>query len=345
MQEYLMEHPSVMNGAILVLVIIGLCIAVAWPSVRERLFLRGSGGGVMPSSQDPSVLLLAYSQGLLVRQMSDGEIGGLHYNLLVTEPLLSSYGDEARTAPPGTLLYRVELPFHTSAHILGLAVSEGWDPLVFQPYLTANKMTRVSLEGTFDQTCLVYAKKGQGVQTRYVLDPRAMEFIVERCSGFHWEIVGDELYFASEPTMTRGVSNAVIAAQAKDFVAQIQPALISRLPGHDLPGRAPYGEHRGKPFACPVCASSLVAEKHWYSCPKGHGDLIAGQQLLAVRDGNTVPDDEPTAAVERRTQLTCPNCSNQMVRTNYVSSGVMIDSCTTCAYRWCDAGELSKIAL
>lgn len=290
------------------------------------------------------ILLSYYTQGNGLEQMSEGLIDGVQYNLVMTSPLASIYG--VPLTPPGALIYRLELPFHTQAHILGVSTAISRSAVAkFGPELASNAMERVELEGEFSKSFTIFAPKGQQMQTRYVFDPKAMDFTLKNCAGYHWEIVGDELYFIADPELTDHRTKGVVIAYAKKFIDEIRPALVSQLAGHNLPGRAPYGQHRSKHMCCPVCGEPMVMEKHWFTCPQKHGRLIGGQGLLAVRQGSIAPGTEQNTVVSRTNHLTCPNCSKPMSPTNYQSTGVIIDSCTACAYRWCDAGELSKIAM
>jgi Zn-finger nucleic acid-binding protein len=95
---------------------------------------------------------------------------------------------------------------------------------------------------------------------------------------------------------------------------------------------------------CPVCSSELVQKDEVFVCPKGHGTLMAGKLLGELKQLN-IPDETPTSQtqVDANKPLVCPHCSAQMQKVNYNDSGIIIDACTNCAYRWLAAGEIKKI--
>lgn len=99
---------------------------------------------------------------------------------------------------------------------------------------------------------------------------------------------------------------------------------------------------------CPACHEKLTETgPDALICPQGHGALVTAKLLR----GDAVGDDAKVQAAEaaqpgkdeRAGGMACPHCGALMTETNYVGSGVMIDVCLACPYRWLDAGELKKI--
>lgn len=96
---------------------------------------------------------------------------------------------------------------------------------------------------------------------------------------------------------------------------------------------------------CPLCSKPISAYKNIFVCPDGHGELVTGGFISGLKDSATDQKiSETPDAYDTSTRLICPNCSNPMEKVNYNNTGIMIDSCTTCPYRWLDSGEAQKIA-
>ncbi|HEY5152940.1 MAG TPA: zf-TFIIB domain-containing protein, partial [Candidatus Saccharimonadales bacterium] len=77
----------------------------------------------------------------------------------------------------------------------------------------------------------------------------------------------------------------------------------------------------------------------WQACPDGHGILINGRNLARIHSRElSAPSLDGQAAPHG--QLTCPNCHNLMINTNYEGSTIKIDSCEHCPFRWLDADDI-----
>jgi hypothetical protein len=56
-----------------------------------------------------------------------------------------------------------------------------------------------------------------------------------------------------------------------------------------------------------------------------------------------INDENPIVSPQINKQINCPNCHKTMTKLNYNNTGILIDSCSNCPYRWLDRGEISKI--
>lgn len=95
---------------------------------------------------------------------------------------------------------------------------------------------------------------------------------------------------------------------------------------------------------CPVCNNPLEhIMKNAFICPKGDGILVTSKQLLE-KDSEIVKHTHDEATTTNRNHdISCPHCHAMMHRVNYSSTGIIIDSCMKCHYRWLDRGEFKKI--
>lgn len=97
---------------------------------------------------------------------------------------------------------------------------------------------------------------------------------------------------------------------------------------------------------CPICSQPLQQKADAYICAQ-HGLLLSGAVLYDIRAGSNkdllVHDSDDPVALTRPHALVCPHCDSDMVTVNYINTGVDIDSCANCQYRWLDKGELVKI--
>jgi Zn-finger nucleic acid-binding protein len=103
--------------------------------------------------------------------------------------------------------------------------------------------------------------------------------------------------------------------------------------------------HMTKVLLCPICANMLHAEsRELLDCPKGHGALITGGHLSNLRE-KPKPANAPKTSTVINTEhaIECPHCTHAMHKVNYNGTGIMIDACAHCHYRWLDAGEAHKI--
>ena len=270
-----------------------------------------------------------------------GVEGGAACSRMVTLP---RKGEDPSLVPAGAALILVELSFTSKLHLLAIAKGSKLDQL--NPTYSGSVMEKAELEGDFDDYFSIYIEKGQGVQLRYVFDPEAMEYVIDFCRKYHWEIIDDTIYFAAKVGLP---DDKTIA----EFIAQIRPALIDKVVAVPLdnPLTASSIDKSEKPkplgksrFKCPICQQNMDEYRHWHECPSGHGQLILGkfltddqikQEFLA--EGGKNQDDEP------HQNITCPACGSPMTPVRYGGSKTAIDSCTSCYYRWLDGGELQKI--
>lgn len=287
---------------------------------------------------DSPVLLTYYTDGNNLHPIKEGFFGDLRYSTFLASNLSMRKG-----SPEAALLYRVELPFTTTIHLVGIPKKTG--AVQLDPTRGKSIMERVDLEGDFSTYFNLFCEKGMQQTARYVLDPKAMVFALDFCQSQNWEIVGNELYFVIASGMRQDPGDATsLHEDIKTFVAEIKPAIGRPLTDKQKAALAPYGKDRRVDLACPLCQSILTNENHYFKCPKGEGVLLTGKQLRNVKKGLlTLPDTRSSLPPRTSSTINCPSCHTTMNRVPYSGSDTIIDSCPDCPYRWLDAGEYKPL--
>ena len=286
------------------------------------------------------ILFAFYTKGNMLLPADRGQVGKLYYDTYITMQGGPLFGEPV--APGGAIIFRVDMPFNTQAHLVGISAKEHIAKLPATAFIDESGLEPVELEGDFNNYFKLFAPADQQTHARYVFDPAAMQFVIDFCANHDWELVYDELYF----TISEDQDAGPLVAKSLEFIKQIQPAIVREFPTEDaLRQKVSYGEYRGDPLACPICKKEMRYQTYWHECPDGHGRLLHAQKLLGFRTGTIKKSiTEPTVNIaDRKTHLICPHCGKEMMPTQYVKRGLIIDSCTKCPYRWLDAGELQKI--
>lgn len=294
-----------------------------------------------PKFMTKTSLLFAFlTKGNMLIRADHGTVNGMYYDMFVTLGAGPLFGEPI--APGGSVIYRLELPFNTQGHLIGISNKKHVTKSASIEFVKQNALVEVELEGDFPNYFKLFCPEGQLTHARYIFDPAAMQFVVDFCANHNWEIVYDELYF----TIDEDQKGDAIIKKSMEFIKQIQPAIIKEFPTKEtIKQKTPYGEWRGDPMLCPICQVKMDYLFDWHECPNGHGRLLHAQKLLGFRRGqikNLSPIINPQP-LERSTDIICPHCNNQMVQTQYAMRDLVIDSCPKCPYRWLDAGELAKI--
>lgn len=275
-----------------------------------------------------SVLLSYYTEGAELMKVASGTMGDMPYTSIATT--------DAKV-----LLYRVELPFTTGVHLLGIPTREGVTQL--NPAASKNLMELVDLEGDYGKYFSLYAEKDQQTQSRYVLDPKGMVFTIDFCQSHNWEIIKNELYFVQtganaedDPTH---MSDDIV-----QFVTEIRPAVQIAPTAQEAKNAMSYGDDRRTNLKCPVCQESMKNSGNYFTCTQGDGVLLTGKHLVELKNGTMLLDVASTVAGNKdRGPLTCPSCNSTMEHLAYNGGSQTIDTCPSCPYRWLDAAEVGKI--
>ncbi len=281
------------------------------------------------------VLLSYYTDGSMLLPIKQGMFGDMYYSAFVTVNV-----EELINGRSAGLIFRVELPFQTSIHLMGIPKAGG--EVRLNPAQIGSLMERADLEGDFNKYFDLFCEKDMQTETRYVLDPKAMLFTLDFCQSQSWEVVANELYFvqtgpnqANDPTL--------LTDDIVQFVREIKPALAKPLTNEQKLQMTPYGKDRRTDLLCPLCQAKLINTGRYFVCPKGEGMLLTGSMLTKLREASSKLPKISVTARDRSGTLDCPSCGNSMEHVAYNGSRTMIDSCSHCAYRWLDAGELNTL--
>lgn len=288
------------------------------------------------STPDTPLLLAYYADGADILPIAKGMIHDMHFTTFTTLGLASQASATDRPA----LFIAVDLPFRTKIHLL--AVPTGFHNIQIDPSKQQGLIEKVDLEGNYDDYFSLFAEKGMQMEARYVLDPAAMEFTIDFCKSYNWEIIKDTLYLViagdNDPNDKTSIKDDIAR-----FVAEIRPAIEDKDNPIEEKLRTPYGDDYRDDLKCPLCNKTLVNKATYMICPDNDGVLINGEHLMQLRQGTlSIPMPTTTAAKQRPEHLICPSCGSQMEHVAYNGSTVIIDSCESCPYRWLDAGELIK---
>ncbi|MES2971295.1 MAG: zf-TFIIB domain-containing protein [Patescibacteria group bacterium] len=280
-----------------------------------------------------SILMTYYTEGMELIPLKKGLIGDMHFTAIAAFSKLIN-GADSRPA----LLFRVELPFHSRVHLLGIPKQSG--AIQLEPAGGKSVMELVELEGDYPKYFSLFAEKEMQAQSRYVLDPKAMVFTIDFCQSHNWEILGGDLYFVQATANVPGDKTNMID-DAVQFVKEIEPAIAIPLTETEIRLRTPYNEERRTDLACPLCNKTLLNEQSFLACPDNHGFLLKATVLLQINRGTVVlPNVSAHENVKRNIPAACPACGEIMKHVPYNGGKTIIDSCNNCPYRWLDAGEL-----
>jgi Zn-finger nucleic acid-binding protein len=308
-------------------ILMGLFIVTAVSgliSYRHRKMFARSG----------SVLLAYYTNGASVRQLASGKIAKMRLSTIVTD-----------SPTGGALLYRVDLPFKTKLHLLGVPKNSNATQL--DPTGKGSVMERVVLEGDYGNYFSLYADTGLQTEARYVLDPAAMAFTVDFCQSHNWEIIGGDLYFLQQDRTGNPGDPTDMYDDINQFVLHIQPALMIKGKSTYNPADEAYGVDDRTDILCPVCGELLTNNQRYFTCPRQHGILLSGKMLPLLASGALKIQNSTYLVASSPTHdqtLTCPSCNHDMHPTKYNGADVTIQTCSHCQYRWLNNDDIVRIA-
>src|SRR5665213_2154042 len=326
-----------------VIVVVGAYLYKLWRKYSLGRFVDNEPSGLADSPAN-SVILSYYTAGHSVINANRGKLDDMSYSLYATGPQDNRATGSVPYVEEDAAIYALDLPFNTESHFVGLSKQHKLNRLQFESFLKSSGMEKVVLEGDFPDYFDIYAAKDQQFEVRTVLNPEAMSFVVDYCQSHFWEINDSELYIVATSTDKSNSGNPSIIEESQQFVRQIKPALLPGEPGAPaVHHEVPYGEYDGPALPCPICQQTMTMSDAWQACPAGDGILINGRNLERLhRHDLKIPSLDAKDTPHK--QLTCPNCHNPMITTNYEGSNIQIDSCEHCPFRWLDASDLALLA-
>lgn len=281
------------------------------------------------SLPNTSVLLTQYTDGTQLLPVGTGEVSGRPYSAITTTDLKM-------------LLIRVELEFTSQLHLLG--VPKNTKATQIDPATTKGVMEPVKLEGDYNNYFDLYCEAGQQIQSRYILDPKAMLFTVDFCRSHNWEIIDNVLLFLQTSSNNPNDPTDMFD-DIEGFISTIKPALAIPPSQLDLKNSTPYGVDRRPSLNCPLCHAAMSNTHGYFLCPNNDGLSCNAANLYQIRTGKLkVPDIEnPKQPDGARSNLVCPSCQSTMVKVPYNGGIFTMDTCPHCNYRWLDAAEIPRL--
>ena len=283
------------------------------------------------------ILLSYYTEGSNLMPIQKSKIGDMKYFAI---GIFAEHADALTGS--NALLYRVELPFMTKIHLVGIPKKAGATQI--DPAVRGSLMEKVVLEGDYNKYFSLYCEKGMQADARYVLDPAAMEFTIKFSQSNNWEITGNELYFVQAIGTGTKDDPTTMFEDIPSFIKEIRPTIEQPVEQDDA-GRVVKKLASKHDYKCPVCQSALTDIANYFSCPNHHGILVYGYKLPLVKSGAI---SNPTELSENNGEhglINCPACGTKMDQVPYAGSKTIIDSCSNCPYRWVDSGELVPKAI
>lgn len=283
-----------------------------------------------PLHIDSSILLTYYTEKASIIHLAAGMIDNkISYSaMFIRQKQNIAKPNRAYTA------YFVNLPFTSKVRLLAIPTKEY---AKLNPALFDSMMDEVTLEGDFRNYFTLYANDDQQTQSRYVLDPKAMGFVIDFCKSYNWELINNQLIVITDEL----VSHDLLIK----FIDEIRPAVELR-PEYlnrnvDPNYYIPFGFKKRKAeklLKCPLCKTKTIHIKgEYYSCPHNHGHIMTAEELIKLPKNNNLVTSKDTMHT-----VVCPNCNKEMIKVNYGKGLVIIDTCLNCPFRWVDEGELVK---
>jgi hypothetical protein len=237
------------NGTIdlLVILFIAAYAIIRWWFDHHSLSDLFSRGSSDDAPTDGSLLLAMFTPGATLTKLSDGQLDGKPYRLLITEPLppppdlnaglfdnqttrdTKALDAVATSLEPGRILLMLDLPAASPVHIAGFGLE---DQSFYEALAKTNiddQLTRVDLEGDFPKDFRLYCNPGRDVELRQVLDPATMQFLADTSTHLQWELFESNLIFAESDKPPAGSNNSDQSGAQGEGVGQAAQEFLNRV--------------------------------------------------------------------------------------------------------------------
>lgn len=173
---------------------------------------------MIPTRTLSSVLVEAFANRKQLYPFAIQPIAGYDAYLLATS-ISDSATDQAA-------ILRVTLPFRTDVQLVGFRKDESMAGNI-KRRLRSHGLEPVVLEGDFPSRFYLYATKNSQTESRVLVDPQLMAFIVDFCLSHTWEIYDNQLVFAMSGHSNRSDDPTTMVTDVEEFVRIIKPASVS----------------------------------------------------------------------------------------------------------------------
>jgi hypothetical protein len=205
--------------------------------------------GILKTYSQASLIMTIYTIGVSLMKVSSGKINLYPYTILVTTPMdinqkfdsSSNYTDSEidvnnlpKTStvpmgdirsPIGQMIMKIDLPVKSSVHIAGFSLKDDKFKMLLGNTNLESSLTQVKLEGNFPEYFRLYCSSGKEVELLELLDPTNMQFLVDFCESFNFELIDTTLYFTKSNSSNRS-DNGILTKSAEDFANRILPILL-----------------------------------------------------------------------------------------------------------------------
>jgi hypothetical protein len=205
--------------------------------------------GILKTYSQASLIMTIYTIGVSLMKVSTGKINLYPYTILVTTPMdinqkfnpSSNYTDsEIDTdnlpktssvpigdirSPIGQMIMKIDLPVKSSVHISGFSLNDNKFKMLLGNTNLESSLTQVKLEGNFPEYFRLYCSNGKEVELLELLDPTNMQFLVDFCESFNFELIDTTLYFTKSNASNKS-DNGILTKSAEDFANRILPILL-----------------------------------------------------------------------------------------------------------------------
>jgi hypothetical protein len=183
---------------------------------------------------DASVLLTLLSAHAQLTKLSEGELQGRHYVIMMSEPLqeLNDAQEVDSGLEPGRILLVIDLPTPTPVHIAGFGLQDKSFSAALAGRDLTGHLETVKLEGDFPDYFQLFCDPEHQLELREILNPETMQFLVDSCRDVQWELFGKSLFVAQSDTPPDPSQPSIgLVEGAEQLLARVVPAL-RRLQSH-----------------------------------------------------------------------------------------------------------------
>lgn len=323
-------------------IILGILLLTAIGAGIIRVVRRRRAGrqaaDLTATTAQTSALLAYFRAGHTLINAGGNVIDGMRYNMYLTDQR-STPNDDTYVAEP-VVIYVLDLPFNTQAHLLGIVPSKSLDQPHFERFLQGYAIAALQTAPTLlGDRVSVYGASGTQLRPEQPSDPAAAGLLAAYGASHLWELHDSELYVVVPDS---GIGNSRFIIDSQQFAAHLRSLLPP--PATDAPvvhHEVLFDIYDGPALVCPICRKPMqLNDEVWFNCVDGHGVLLSSREFGSLAAGKLRPNLDPRAAVHHG-PLACPHCTYALSAKRYAKG--TIENCDNCTFCWIDADQIPLI--